>query len=81
MTVRFGQTGTKLTGYGAGLLFRNRRTLDPLRQRFPYDKLHADEVNLALSRRSRVNFENLAHVRMADLTGIPDLRWKLLAKA
>src|SRR5262249_31927806 len=77
----FGKAGADLFGDGHRFGFRRSPALEPGCQRFSVEVLHRDEIPLALLRGSRVDFEDLANVGVADFASVPDLRGKPLPEA
>src|SRR5450755_773480 len=81
MPVRFGQTRAYLESYSKTLLLWHRPSAQPLGKGFPFQKLHADEIDFALRTRSCMNLKQPAHVWVADLASIPNLGRQLLTEA
>src|SRR5437868_12621501 len=48
--------------------------MEPVGEHFAFQKLHRDEVDIPMYRRSSVDFEYLAHVGMADGARVPHFR-------
>ena len=61
----FGQTGAELLRYGACLAFWIGRAAETISERFAFEKLHADEIDLTVKGRSSMDLEDLAYIRMA----------------
>src|SRR5215469_16293141 len=79
VAMRLSQSSAQLQRDFARLPRRQLAALEPIGESLTIQKLHGDEINASVAAGSGVNLENLADIRVADLSRAPHLGRKSFA--